>query len=76
MLGQRVFDLRWHLPMDLSAQDARLLELTKLLGERPVRDSFELPMELAEPMRSLEEVVQNENLPPTADDAECRLDRA
>src|SRR5437870_4675996 len=71
-----VFHLRWDFRIDLSADDAVLLELSKMLREYLFGNTIQVAMQLAEAARSGGELTQNHQLPASADDFECRFRRA
>src|ERR1700722_9352328 len=75
-LRQAVLPPRRHLGINFSNDEPVVLERAELLGQHALGDAGHPAPQLAEALRSLLQVIENDAFPLAVDEVECRLDRA
>jgi hypothetical protein len=74
--GQRILHPWWNLRINLSANQAVVFELPKLLRQHPRRDRRQPSPQLRKPTRSGLQMIQNRHLPPAAHQQQRAIRRA
>src|SRR5437016_511957 len=73
--GRNVVDPRRHLPEDFALEQTVLLHLTELLDKDFLAGIWRKPLQLGKPLRSIEQVIEDDRLPASGDHLErafCR----